>query len=147
HPARKSREAVLLADGVEPVVPAGEDFMTVGLVSDVPDQDVAGRVEDGVQRHRELHRTQAGCQVAAVRGDHLDDSLAHLLRELGERFGRQPLQIVGSAYRIKMVRGHGPPGGRKMAIENRTPIMAPTSTSSGVCPNSSRKRSCGGPGS
>ena len=44
---------------------AGEDLVRVGLVADVPDDAVVGRVEDVVQRDRQLDRAEVRRQVAA----------------------------------------------------------------------------------
>ena len=106
--------------------------MAVALMPDVPDEDVSGRVQDVVKGEGQLDRAQAGSEVAAVRGDHVDDPLADLLRDAGQRLGGKPLQILGRPDGVEIRCAHGPPGARKSAIENRTPMMAPTSTSSGV---------------
>ena len=55
----KRREAALLLDGVELVAAAGEHLVRIGLVADVPDEAVARRVEDVVQRDGELDRAEA----------------------------------------------------------------------------------------
>ena len=39
---------------------AGEDFVRVGLVPDVPDQSVARRIEYAMQGNGELHHAQSG---------------------------------------------------------------------------------------
>ena len=45
--------------------PAGEDLVRIGLVADVPDDAVVRRVEDVVQRDRQLDRAEVRRQVAA----------------------------------------------------------------------------------
>ena len=68
--ARRERcEPAALLDGVELVAPAGEHLVRIGLVTDVPHQPVARRLEDVVQRHRELDRTEARGEMSAARGD------------------------------------------------------------------------------
>ena len=61
-----------LAEGVETVLPAGEDLVGVALVADVPDDAVLRRVEHPVKGDRQLHRPQVGGEVAAGAGDVVD---------------------------------------------------------------------------
>ena len=58
RPPREARQAAALPQRADPVAPAGQDLVRVGLVPDVPDQPVPRRVEDLVQRHRQLHHPQ-----------------------------------------------------------------------------------------
>ena len=90
----KGARPSLLLDGVEPVAAAGQHLVRIGLVPDVPDQAVVRRVEDVVQRDRELDRAEAGGEVPAARGDGLDEVVAQFARRLrraafpGARAGR-----------------------------------------------------------
>ena len=61
----EARQAAALAQGADAVAPAGEDLVRIGLVADVPDQDVLGRLEHVVQRHGQLDHAQARAQVPA----------------------------------------------------------------------------------
>ena len=63
---RERREAVLLLDGAQLVAPAGQHLVRIGLVADVPHEPVVRRVEDIVQRDRELDGAEAGGEVAAA---------------------------------------------------------------------------------
>ena len=47
------------------VAPAGQDLVRIGLMADIPDQPVARRVEDVVQRDRQLDDAEAGAEMAA----------------------------------------------------------------------------------
>ena len=47
------------------LAPAGQDLVRIGLVADVPDDAVVRRVEDVVQRDRQLDRAEVRRQVAA----------------------------------------------------------------------------------
>ena len=78
------REAAVLADRRELVAAAGEDLVRVGLVADVPEDLVLRRVEQRVQRDRQLAGAEVRAEVAADLADRVDDVLAHLLRELRE---------------------------------------------------------------
>ena len=64
-PTQEGRQAVSLANGREPFVPAREDLVDVGLVPGIPDQPVRGRFEDVVEGDREFGDPQAGGKVAA----------------------------------------------------------------------------------
>src|SRR5687767_5023230 len=83
-PLEKSREAVLLAQCFHARIAAGEELVRISLVPDVPDQLVAWRVEHRVQRHRQFDYTQASADVTARPGAHVDQALAHFLRERAE---------------------------------------------------------------
>ena len=60
----KGREAARLLDGVQPVAAAGQHLVRIGLVADVPDQAVIGRIEHVMQRDGQLDRAQAGGEMA-----------------------------------------------------------------------------------
>ena len=66
------------------VAAAGEDLVRVGLVADVPQDLVARRVEQRVQRDGQLAGPEVGAEVPADLADRVDDVLAHLLGDLGE---------------------------------------------------------------
>ena len=68
----------------EPVAAAGQDLVRVGLVADVPEDLVARRVEQAVQRDRQLAGAEVGAEVAADLADRVDDQLAGLLGDLLE---------------------------------------------------------------
>ena len=96
------REAAVLADRLEPVAAAGQDLVRVGLVADVPEDLVARRVEQAVQRDRELAGAEVGAEVAADLADRVDDQLADLLRELLElRRRRGPWRSSGPSIRSR----------------------------------------------
>ena len=80
----KWREAAVLLDGVEPVAPAGEHLVRIGLVADVPHQPVARRVEDVVQRDGELDRAEPRGEMSAARGDGLDQVVAQLVADFAQ---------------------------------------------------------------
>ncbi len=52
-------QAAALAQRADAVAPAGQDLVRIGLVADVPDQPVARRVEDVVQRDGQLDDAEA----------------------------------------------------------------------------------------
>ena len=54
-----------LAQRADAVAAAGQDLVRIGLVADIPDQPVVRRVEDVVQRDRQLDDAEAGAEMAA----------------------------------------------------------------------------------
>ena len=62
------------------LAPAGQDLVRIGLVADVPDEPVVRRVEDVVQRDRQLDRAEVRRQVAAGLRDALQHEGAQLAR-------------------------------------------------------------------
>ena len=76
------REPAVLPDRAELVAAAGEHLVRIGLVADVPDDLVLWRVEQAVERHRQLAHAEVGSEVTADLSDGVDHVLADLLREL-----------------------------------------------------------------
>ena len=72
-------QAAALAQGADAVAAAGEDLVRIGLVADVPDQLVVGRVEHVVERDRQLDHAEAGAEMAAGDGNDADRFLAQLV--------------------------------------------------------------------
>ena len=106
----KSADASHLAVGVEPGAAAGDDFVGVGLVADVPHQFVFGGVVYVVQGRGELHGAEIGGQVPRIFGELLDDEVAQLAAEFGKGFDRQLFQVVGRVDVIEVFvfrRRHG----------------------------------------
>ena len=80
--AREARDAVEHAQARHRLAPPGEDLVRVGLVADVPDDAVLGRVEHVVQRDGELDRAEVRRQVAAGLRHRLEHVGAQLVGEL-----------------------------------------------------------------
>ena len=62
-------QAAALPQGADPVAPAGDDLVRIGLVADIPDQPVFGRVEDIVDRHGQFDHAKARTQMPAGGAD------------------------------------------------------------------------------
>ena len=77
-------QAAARAQGADAVAAAGQDLVRIGLVADVPDQPVAGRIEHVVQRNRQLDHAKAGAEMAAGHRDGIDRLLAQLVRHLAK---------------------------------------------------------------
>ena len=57
-PLGKTRNPALLPQTVHPVAPTCQDFVGIALVAHIPDQLVHGRIEHGMDRHRQFHHAQ-----------------------------------------------------------------------------------------
>ena len=89
--------------GRHAVAAAGEDLVRIGLVPDVPDQQVARGLEGVVERDRQLDRAQVRGEVAAGLRDAADDLLAQLVGELSELVDRELAQVGGQVDAVEQV--------------------------------------------
>ena len=79
-----ARQAALLLEVLEPLEPADQHLVDVGLVAGVEDEDVLRRAEDPVQRDGQLDDAEVGPEVAAGGGDLLDELGTDLLDQRRE---------------------------------------------------------------
>ena len=97
-------QAAALAQRADPVAPAGQDLVRIGLMADIPDQPVARRVEHVVQRDGQFDDAEAGAEVAAGHRNRTD--------RFGPQFvGHLPELTLGQAPQI---------GGRLDGVEKRS---------------------------
>ena len=75
----KAAYAVCLAEEPETVFPAGNDFMRVALVADVPEELVLLEIEDVVQGQGQLDDAEIAGKVAAGPGDGAEDEAAYFV--------------------------------------------------------------------
>ena len=94
-------KAAALAQGADAVAPAGQDFVRIGLMADVPDDAVARRVEDVMQRHRQLDDAEPGAQMAAGHRNRADRLGAQLIGERAKIALGHGAQIFGSSDLIE----------------------------------------------
>lgn len=80
---------------------AGEDFVRVGLVADIPDEFVSGRVEHGVDGDGELDDAEAGAEVAAGFGDGLNHVAAEFFGEDFQFGVAQRFHVGGDVNAVK----------------------------------------------
>jgi len=78
---REAREPALLAQGLEALIPSGEDLVDVGLVAGIPDEAVARSLEGVVQSDGELGHPKARSEVTSDLRDHIDMPLPNLSSE------------------------------------------------------------------
>ena len=95
------RQALVLADRVEPVAATRQDLVRIGLVPDVPQDLVARRVEQRVQRHGQLAGPEVGPEVAADLADRVDDQLADLLGDLAQLGVGQRMEVLGAVDAVE----------------------------------------------
>ena len=84
--AGESGDATALAKRVHAVPPAGQNFVRITLMADIPDQPVPRRVENVVDGNRQFDDAQGRAQVAAGYGNRAHRIVAEFLRELLELF-------------------------------------------------------------
>ncbi len=77
-------EPAALAQGADAVAAAGENFVRIGLVADVPDQPVAGCVKYVVKRYRQLDHAQTGAKMAAGDRHSIDCLLPQFVSDLAQ---------------------------------------------------------------
>ena len=75
----EARNAALLPQRLESIAAAREQLVRIRLVSDVPHELVARRVEHVVQRHRELDHAESGADVTARARADVDERRTHFV--------------------------------------------------------------------
>src|SRR6266849_1901939 len=83
-PLAETRDAVVLPDGMKTIATSGDQLVGIALMAGVEDQLIAWRVEDVVQRERQLDDAEVSAKVATDLRDDLDDPFADLLCKLGK---------------------------------------------------------------
>ena len=87
-------QAAALAQRADAVAPAGEDLVRIGLVADVPDQAVVGRIEDIMQCHRQFDDAQSGTEMSARNRDRIDRFLAQFIGHLPQAAGLETSKLL-----------------------------------------------------
>ena len=101
-PVEKTARPAGLAELAEKLTaPAGEQFVDIALMGDVEDKLVLGRIEDAMQRQRELDDTQIRADMSAIPGCDGDEFLPDLLGQLRQLAGCQGLDVGGTANRLE----------------------------------------------
>ncbi len=98
---QEAGEAPLLAQRIEPVVPPGENLPRIALMADVPNDLVARRVKRSAERDRQFDDPEPRADMAAGLGDHVDQTLPHLVGERLQLLGRQCLDVFGTVNRFE----------------------------------------------
>ncbi len=101
HPPGETAQARALAKGADALAPSGQDLVRIGLVPDVPDQFVAGRVEHIVERDRQLDDPQPRAEMPAGHRHRRDHLLAKLVGQLRQLVLAERAQVGGQAHRVE----------------------------------------------
>src|SRR6202034_1271750 len=125
----KTGQSAARPQGADAVAAIGQDLVRVGLMADVPNQAVLGRIEDIVQRHRQFDHAQAGAEMAAGHGNGIDGRLAQLVRHLA-KLARLELPEICRGLDLVEQRGLG--GNSHAICSLRTDKRLPTY---GLSPN------------
>ena len=91
--AGETGQAVLLAQRANAIAATGQDLVWVGLMADIPDDAIMGRVEHGVQRHGQFNHAQTSTKVATGHRDRVDHLGAQLVGQLPQVLARHGAQI------------------------------------------------------
>src|SRR6476661_6711414 len=102
----EAAEAPALPKRPDAVAPPGDDLVRIGLVPDVPDQLVLGRVEHIMRGNGQLDYTEPGAEVPAGHRHRRDHLLAKLFGELRELLLVELAQVGRKLDRIQQ-RGFG----------------------------------------
>ena len=87
-------QATFLTDGANFIAATGQNFVWIGLVTDVPDKLVERRVIDIVQRHGELHRAKPGGEVSAGTAHAVEQVTTQLVTQLRQALFWQQAQFL-----------------------------------------------------
>ena len=91
----EAAQAAALAQRADAVAPPGQDLVRIALVADVPDQPVARRVEDIMDRGGQLDHAEPRAEMPAGGADRGDRLGAQLVGELAQLLGLQLAQVGG----------------------------------------------------
>ena len=80
------------------------EFVGVGLMPGIPQDDVVRGVEHAMESEGELDHPEVGAEMAAVGVDRFNDDVAHLGRERGELLGGEGLEV---GRRLNRLNDHG----------------------------------------
>src|SRR5882672_10125692 len=80
---------------VEECAAPGQDLVRVGLVADVPDQAIAGRIEDVMDRGGQLDHAEAGAEMAAGHRHRVDGFLPQFVGDLLHLLDLELAKVVG----------------------------------------------------
>ncbi len=99
--AGEAGKAARLAQCTDTVTAAGEYFMRVGLVADIPDQPILRRVKNMMQRHGQLNNPKARAQMPAGMGNGRNGLRTQLIGELLQLVNRKAPDVSGVVDRVQ----------------------------------------------
>ncbi len=95
-PLGKTGQAVLLAERAYAVAAAGQNLVRVGLVPNVPDNSIVGRVKDMMKSNRQFNNAQTGTQMTAGDGHRVDGLRPQFVGKLDQLFLSKVTDIGGN---------------------------------------------------
>lgn len=98
-------EPARLAQRADALAPPGQDLVRIGLVADIPDQPVARRVEDMVQRDGQFDHAEPRAEMPARHGNGVDRLQPQLVGDLSKLCIVERPQIGGVVDRVEERRG------------------------------------------
>src|SRR5271170_3076456 len=109
--------------------------MRIGLVTDIPDQPVMRRLEDVMQRHRQLDHSEPRAEMTASDRDGVDQLGAQLFSNLPQVGFGQPPQIGRDSDPIEERRPVGDVA--RLLIQDGAPHARRSTTNRATCRKSS----------
>ncbi len=103
-PLGEAGETAALPQRADAFAPAGQDLVRIGLVADVPDQKVARRVEDVVERDGQLDDAEPRAQMPAGHRNGVDGLRPEFLGHLREVVLGEPAKVFG---RVDLIEKRG----------------------------------------
>src|SRR5262249_34684602 len=97
----ETRESAALPQSAYFVAARGQDLVWIGLVADIPDQAVAWRVEQVVERDGQLDHAQSGAEVSPGYRNRVDRLSPQLVGHLAKLLFVEPPKVGGRVDRVE----------------------------------------------
>ena len=91
----KPAQSLLYSVGMEFGSPAGQDFMSIGLVSYIPDKLIVRGIEDIVQGNSHFYHAETGTKMPSFNGNDINDVLPQFTAHLRKLFLRKFPEVFG----------------------------------------------------
>ena len=95
RPLCESGQSVTLSQRADTVTPAGQDFMRIDLVADIPDDLVIRCIKQVMQRDRQFDHAKTGAEMATCDRNGINGLRTQFISDLLKIFGFEFLQIGG----------------------------------------------------
>ncbi len=92
-PEKETVQPLVLPHRMDAIEPAGKHLVDVTLMADVEDELVLRGGENAMERDGQLDHAEIRAEVTAGLREHLDQLVAHFLRELRETFLGQRFHV------------------------------------------------------
>jgi len=102
-PIGESGQAAESAKRLKILAPAGDELVRIGLMADIEDYLVAGRIENVVDGEYELDRAQTGCKMPSTMRCCRYYLVPDLLGQLAKLTYRERFEILGAVYLVEKI--------------------------------------------